>query len=93
MMILKYKYVYSSITNVSNNNENESPKSSNSDEESSNENTSNIIDTSNNNQLINWTTDDLVCLDDSEEKIYEDLCYVTISASPFPQEVSDSFNY
>jgi hypothetical protein len=66
-------------------NNNDSPKSSVSDEESSNENT-NLIDTSNNNQLINWTAEDLVTIDDSEEKIYEDLCYVTIS-STFPTEV------
>lgn len=77
---------------LSNNNgeaENETPKSSEDDENNSEEsssNNTNLVDSSN-NQLINWTAEDLECIDDSEEKIYEDLCYVTISSSSFPSEV------
>lgn len=67
-------------THIRNNND-ESPKSG-SDEEYSNENNAyNNVDNSNNNQLIKWTVEDLVTIEDSEEKIYEDLCYVTISSS------------
>lgn len=67
---------------ISNNND-ELPRSP-SDEEFSNENTANT------NQLIKWTIEDLVTIDDNDEKIYEDLCYVTISSS-FPLEVYINF--
>ena len=73
------------------NNNDEFPKSSACDENPSNENsqnTQNSCDTSNNNQLINWSFDNFICTDESEEKIYEDLCYVTIS---YPLEVSIHF--
>lgn len=72
-----------------NNGETETPKSSEDDENNSEESSSdnNLVDSSN-NQLIKWTVDDLMTrdLEESEEKIYEDLCYVTISSS-FPSEV------
>lgn len=75
---------------TSSNNNDESPKSSTSDEEFSNgeKSLSTQSDSSNNNQfqLINWTIDDLDPIDESDEKIYEDLCYVTISTS-IPSEV------
>lgn len=51
-------------------------------------------DTSNNNQLKNnWTIDNFIAIDESEEKIYEDLCYVTISSSAFPLEVAIYYYY
>ena len=78
------------ITESNNNGENETetPKSSEDDENNSEESSSNDTNhlDSSNNQLIKWTAEDLVAIDDSEEKIYEDLCYVTIS-STFPSEV------
>jgi hypothetical protein len=78
------------IKNSNNNGETETPKSSEDDENNSEESSSNdtnLVDSSN-NQLIKWTAEDLVVtVDDSEEKIYEDLCYVTISSSAFPSEV------
>lgn len=80
------------VRNESNNNgetETETPKSSEDDENNSEESSShdtNLVDSSN-NHLIKWTAEDLVAIDDSEEKIYEDLCYVTISSSAFPSEV------
>lgn len=78
------------VTKSNNNGEAEieTPKSSEDDENNSEESSSNdtnLVDSSN-NQLIKWTAEDLVTIDDSEEKIYEDLCYVTIS-STFPSEV------
>lgn len=77
------------IRNSNNNGEIETPKSSEDDENNSEESSSNdtnLVDSSN-NHLIKWTAEDLVAIDDSEEKIYEDLCYVTISSSAFPSEV------
>lgn len=85
--MLKYSY---SLNLIISNNNGESPKSSTSDEEYSNENNAYNVDNSNNNQLIKWTVDDLVTIDDSDEKVYEDLCYVTISSS-FPLEVFITF--
>lgn len=75
--------------NSNNNGEIDTPKSSEDDENNSEESSSNdtnLVDSSN-NHLIKWTAEDLVAIDDSEEKIYEDLCYVTISSSAFPSEV------
>ncbi|KAL7033090.1 hypothetical protein ACKWTF_007481 [Chironomus riparius] len=77
--------IYKELQTTATNNNGESPKSSTSDEEYSNENNAYNVDNSNNNQLIKWTVEDLVTIDDSEEKVYEDLCYVTISSS-FPLE-------
>lgn len=84
--------LYTHMRSLCSNNNAESPKSSASDEESSNgeKSLSTQSDTSNNNQfqLINWTVDDdLDPIDESDEKIYEDLCYVTISTSSIPSEV------
>lgn len=75
-------------------NETETPKSSEDDENNSEESSSNDtnnVDTSN-SQLIKWTAEDLVAIDDGEEKVYEELCYVTISSS-FPSEVFMAFPY
>lgn len=46
---------------------------------------SNLVDSSN-NQLIEWENCDEDSSNECDEKIYEDLCYVTIS-STFPSEV------
>ena len=45
----------------------------------------NLVDSSN-NQLIDWENGEEDSGNDCDEKIYEDLCYVTIS-STFPTEV------
>lgn len=45
----------------------------------------NLVDSSN-NQLIEWENGDEDSSNECDEKIYEDLCYVTIS-STFPSEV------
>jgi hypothetical protein len=48
---------------------------------------SNRIDTSNNNKP-EWRCDDFYLIEDScEEKVYEELCYVTISGSVLSYEV------
>lgn len=73
------------LSKSNNNGDAETPKSSEDDENNSEESFNHLVDSSN-NQLIKWTAEDLVAIDDGEEKIYEDLCYVTIS-SPFPSEV------
>lgn len=86
--------LFYNATNVSHrfsNNNEEFPKTSACEENPSNENsqnTQNSCDTSNNNQLSNWSFDNFICMDESEEKVYEDLCYVTIS---YPLEVSIHF--
>lgn len=76
------------LSKSNNNGDADTPKSSEDDENNSEESSSNdthLLDSSN-NQLIKWTAEDLVAIDDGEEKIYEDLCYITIS-STFPSEV------
>lgn len=79
---LYYNAINDSQPNRFSNNNDEFPKSSACDENPSNENsqnTQNSCDTSNNNQLINWSFENFICMDESEERVYEDLCYVTIS--------------
>ena len=64
---------------------NESEYSANDDNNDDNKETiDNILVDSSNNQLIQWEIED--CVNECDEKIYEDLCYITIS-STFPTEV------
>ena len=58
----------------------------NNSEESSSANESNVLLDSSNNAIFQWTINEPVMMPSSEndEKIYEDLCYVTFSS---PSEV------